>query len=131
MNFFTNHDYTYNNINLVFINPLLFAAIPLGLFAAFSQNQKKRHNSTLLLKVLWSYVFLGGMLTIVLRFFPGFYQQNQPTQALILPLAFVLSIIPNVLYYYYYLMVLPKMKLPAVSRRVVNQTFESIKKSEK
>ncbi|MDR2663206.1 MAG: DUF4105 domain-containing protein, partial [Treponema sp.] len=32
MSFFTNHDYTYHNSNLLFVNPLLFIAVPQGLF---------------------------------------------------------------------------------------------------
>ncbi|MDR0451885.1 MAG: DUF4105 domain-containing protein, partial [Treponema sp.] len=34
MTFFTNHDYTYHNINIIYINPLLFAAVPLGILYA-------------------------------------------------------------------------------------------------
>jgi thiamine transporter ThiT len=91
LTFFTNHDYTYHNTNVIFVNPLLFAAIPLGLSFAFRRDPKKRDNAAFLLKILWTYVFLGGILTIALKFFSGFYQQNQATQALVLPFAFVLS----------------------------------------
>jgi hypothetical protein len=95
MCFFTSHDYTYNNSNVIFVNPLLLAAVPLGLIAAFCRDSAKFRKADFLLKTLWTYVFLGGLLTVVLRLLPGFYQQNQPTQALILPFAFVLSLIPG------------------------------------
>ncbi|MDR0448139.1 MAG: DUF4105 domain-containing protein [Treponema sp.] len=95
MSFFTNHDYTFHNINIIFVNPMLLAAVPLGFLAAFSKNQKKCQNAEFLLTLLWTLVFLGGIVTIIIRFLPGYYQQNQPVQALILPFAFVLSFFPN------------------------------------
>jgi hypothetical protein len=95
MTFFTNHDYTYHNSNVIFVNPLLFAAVPLGLIYAFGKNAKKRFTAGVFLKALWSYVFLGGFLTMVIKLFPGFYQQNQPTQALVLPIALSLSFFPS------------------------------------
>jgi cytochrome bd-type quinol oxidase subunit 2 len=97
MTFFTDHDYTFHNINVIFINPLLLAAIPLGIITAFGRNPKKRRICEVLLQTLWTYVFLAGIVTVAIRLFPGFYQQNQPTQAMVLPLAFVLSFIPNVM----------------------------------
>ena len=85
--FLTNHDYTFNNINIVFVNPLLLAATPLGLIYAFTASARKRILSARLLQILWAYVFLGAIFTIVIRFFPAFLQQNQVTQALIIPIA--------------------------------------------
>jgi hypothetical protein len=81
----TNHDYTYNNSNILYINPLLLAALPLGLTLAWTRDGRKRERARLFLKVLWTYVFLGGILTMVIKLFPGFWQQNQVTQALVLP----------------------------------------------
>jgi hypothetical protein len=94
MTFFTNHDYTYHNSNILYINFLLLGAVPLGIILAFAKNEKKRLSAARLLRALWTYVFLGGILTMVLKLFPGFYQQNQVTQALVLPFALVLSYIP-------------------------------------
>jgi hypothetical protein len=37
-------------------------------------------------------VFLGGVLSLLLRLLPGFYQQNQVTLALVLPFAAILSL---------------------------------------
>jgi hypothetical protein len=94
LTFFSNHDYTFNNINIVFINPLLFAAIPLGIQLAKEKNAHKRFSPDRLLHVLWTYVFFGCIFTMLIKLVPGFYQQNQVTQALVLPFAFVLSFVP-------------------------------------
>ncbi|MDR2758715.1 MAG: DUF4105 domain-containing protein [Spirochaetaceae bacterium] len=94
MTFFTNHDYTYHNSNFLYVNPLILAAVPLGIKVARGRDQKKCLFSEWLLKGLWTYVFLGGILSMVIKLFSGFYQQNQVTQALVLPFALVLSFIP-------------------------------------
>ncbi|MDR2701655.1 MAG: DUF4105 domain-containing protein [Spirochaetaceae bacterium] len=94
MAFFTNHDYTYDNINVLFVNPLLLIAVPAGLIYGFTGKSKKRLTTELFLTVLWTIVFIAGLATIVIRLFPGFQQQNQPTQLLVLPFALVLSAIP-------------------------------------
>ena len=95
MMLFTEHDYTFDNINIIFANPLFLAVVPLGLIFGFTKNIKKRIFAVRLLKVLWVYVFWGCFFTIVIRFFPAFIQQNQVTQALVIPIAltmvFVLS----------------------------------------
>ena len=93
MSFFTNHDYTYHNINILYGNPLFLAAIPLGLIFAFTGSGKKRFVAARLLRVLWACVFLGGILTMVLKLSPAFYQQNQVDLALVLPIALVMIII--------------------------------------
>jgi len=90
MMLFTEHDYTFNNINIVFANPLFLAAVPLGLTFGFTKNARKCLFAIRLLRVLWSYVLLGCLFTIVIRFFPAFFQQNQVTQALIIPIAFTM-----------------------------------------
>jgi hypothetical protein len=95
MVFFTNHDYTYGNINLLFINPLLLAAVPLGIVSALGGDAGRRFVSARLLRGLWTYVFLGGLFTMAIKALPGFYQQNQATLALVLPFSLVLSFIPG------------------------------------
>jgi hypothetical protein len=94
MSFFTNHDYTYQNSNLLYVNPLLLAAIPLG-FISLSKKLRRRFVAEQLLKSLWTYVFLGGILSMVIKLFPAFYQQNQVDQALVLPIALILSFVPG------------------------------------
>ncbi|MDR3166308.1 MAG: DUF4105 domain-containing protein [Treponema sp.] len=95
MTLFTDHDYTYHNSNILYINPLLLAALPLGIIFAFTGDKKKQLSAARFLRVLWTYVFFGGILTMAIKLLPGFYQQNQVTQALVLPIALVLSSIPS------------------------------------
>ena len=90
LTFFTDHDYAYHNSNILFVNPLFLLVIPLGLIYGFVKNDKKRFLAARLLKVFWAYVFLGGLLTMVIKLLPVFYQQNQVTQALVMPLALAL-----------------------------------------
>lgn len=94
MSFFTNHDYTYHNSNILFINPLLLGAIPLGLTLAFGKDPHKRIRAEQILKVLWGTVLFGSILSMVIKLFPGFYQQNQVSQALVVPFALILSGVP-------------------------------------
>jgi hypothetical protein len=93
MTFFTDHDYTFHNINILYINPLLLAALPLGIILGFSKDRRRRLGAEKILSCLWTYVFFGGLLTMAIKLLPGFYQQNQVTQALVLPFALVLSVI--------------------------------------
>jgi hypothetical protein len=74
-------------------NPLLLAAVPLGLILAFSRVHKKRLAAAGLLLALWGYVLLGGLFTMAIKLLPAFYQQNQVTQALLLPPALALVLI--------------------------------------
>ncbi|MDR3130948.1 MAG: DUF4105 domain-containing protein [Treponema sp.] len=101
MAFFTNHDYTYHNINLIYANPLLLAAVPLGIMMARGKSRRKPgaprkrgFSPEKPLCILWTYVFLGGVFTMIIRLLPWFYQQNQADLALILPVALTLGIIP-------------------------------------
>jgi hypothetical protein len=94
MMFFTNHDYTFHNSNVLYINPLLLAALPLSIVAIRSKKQLKRFWAEHFLRALWTYVLFGSLLSIVIKLSPAFYQQNQVTQALVLPFALVLSSIP-------------------------------------
>ena len=90
LTFFTDHDYAYHNSNILFVNPLFLLVVPLGLIYGFAKNEKKRFVAARLLRVFWAYVFLGGLLTMVIKLLPVFYQQNQVTQALVMPLALTL-----------------------------------------
>jgi hypothetical protein len=95
MSFFTDHDYTYHNSNILFVNPLLLAALPLGLCLAFSKKTERRSGARRRLKLLFTYVRVFCLVTIVIRLLPGLYQQNQPVQALILPFSLALSYFPQ------------------------------------
>jgi hypothetical protein len=92
MSFFTNHDYTYHNLN-VFVHPLLLAALPLGLIAAFGKHEQKRARVLCLLRVLWTTVFSAGLVCAALSVLLG--QQNGATLALVLPVSLALSFLPE------------------------------------
>ncbi|MDR2313961.1 MAG: DUF4105 domain-containing protein [Spirochaetaceae bacterium] len=95
MMFFTDHDYTFGNINILFVNPLVLAALPLGIICGTSGSEEKRLRALRFLRVLWTCVFLGALAAGGINILWGFHQQNQMTLALILPLAFVLSVFPR------------------------------------
>jgi hypothetical protein len=94
--FFMNNDYFRQNFNLLFVNPLLLVIVPLGFMFAF--NKSFRINPERCLRVLWTCVFIAGSITVLMRVLPFFFQQNQSVQGLVLPIAFVLSCIPDSAY---------------------------------
>ncbi|GHT64126.1 membrane protein [Spirochaetia bacterium] len=91
--FFMKYDYFQQNSNLLFINPLLLAAVPLGILAAM--NKPWRIMPEKCLRILWTYVFIAGVFTLLIKIFPVFFQQNQDAHAIILPIACALSYIPE------------------------------------
>jgi hypothetical protein len=91
MSFFTNHDYTYRNINLLFANPLLLAALPLGILWIRARDQDRRRTLDRALQILWTQAAVLCLLSQGLRVFPSFYQQNQVDAALFFPIALSLS----------------------------------------
>ncbi|MDR2028813.1 MAG: DUF4105 domain-containing protein [Treponema sp.] len=97
MTFFTNHDYTYHNSNILYINPLLLAAVPLGILFAAAKDEEGRFIPDIILRALWTYVSLGLLVSMAIKILPGFYQQNQVTQAMVLPIALVLSFAPGLI----------------------------------
>jgi hypothetical protein len=94
MSTFTNHDYTYHNANLIFANPLLLAAVPLGICYAKSPNFNTRLFSESLLRLIWLLVALGIFASMLIKLTPWFWQQNLTDQMLLLPIALVLSLEP-------------------------------------
>ncbi|MDR1399013.1 MAG: DUF4105 domain-containing protein [Treponema sp.] len=95
MTFFTNHDYTWHNSNILFINPFLLAIVPLGITLATDKRAVNRWRAEQLMRAIWTGVLLGGLLSMILKISPPFYQQNQVTHALVLPFALVLSYAPG------------------------------------
>jgi hypothetical protein len=102
MSFFTNHDYTYNNLNTLIANPLLLAALPLGIMSLTTDNYIKQAIAIRIVRIIWTVIFLGGIASAIITIFPQYYQQNQTTLALILPFAFTLSIFPGLLIQLYW-----------------------------
>ena len=94
MSFFTSHDYTYHNANLLFANPLLLIVVPLGIRYAASRNYDSRLRSEFLLRLLWLLVALGVFASMLIKLLPQFWQQNLTDQMLILPIALTLSLEP-------------------------------------
>jgi len=94
MNVFTEHDYTYHNINLFFCNPLLLAAFPLGIRYASADNYNKRLFAETSLRVIWLLTALGVFLSMLVKLSPNIWQQNLTDQMLILPVALTLSLEP-------------------------------------
>jgi hypothetical protein len=93
MSFFTNHDYTFNNLNMLIANPLPLAALPLAVMALKADNYIKEAIAVYSIKILWTAVFLGGIAIIILSAFS--YQRNQTTLFLVMPVSFILSMIPR------------------------------------
>lgn len=94
MEFFSNHDYTYQNSNILFANPLVLAAIPLGILFAFSRNEARVRVSAQGLRILWTYVFLTALLAVVIKVSPAFHQDNGAQLALVIPVSLALSKVP-------------------------------------
>jgi len=94
MSIFTEHDYTFNNINILFCNPLFLAAIPLGIKYASSDNYNKRLKPELLLRILWLLTVIGIFASMLLKLSPLFWQDNLNDQMLMLPIALLLAFEP-------------------------------------
>jgi len=95
MALFTNHDYTYHNMNMVFCTPILLAAVPFGISYAVTKNQKKLKAYGELLRLIWLLSVLGVFISMLIKIFPGFYQDNLTDQMLILPIALTFTLQPN------------------------------------
>jgi hypothetical protein len=94
MSGFTSHDYTFHNANLLFVNPLLLIAFPLGIRYAASRNYDSRLRAEFILRLLWLLVVLGIGISMLMKLSPRFWQDNLTDQLLVLPIALVLSLEP-------------------------------------
>jgi hypothetical protein len=86
-------DIARHNINFLFINPLLLAAIPLGICVALNKKINFRKYSVdceQCLWIIWLYAFISALIAGFLGFIPALYQQNLPTVALVLPVTLAL-----------------------------------------
>jgi len=95
MALFTNHDYTYQNMNMIFCTPLLLVAVPIGISYAITKSQKKLQTYSELLRIIWLLSVLGVFISMLLKILPGFYQDNLTDQMLILPIALTFTLQPN------------------------------------
>jgi hypothetical protein len=94
MSLFTEHDYTYHNINLFFCNPLLLAAVPLGLRYAAADNYNKRLSAETSLRLIWLLTVFGIFVSMLVKLSPRFWQDNLTDQMMVLPLAVTLALEP-------------------------------------
>lgn len=90
MAFFTYHNYTYWNVNLLFINPLLFITFGLSI-----KQLGKRPLPDLYLKTCWLATLAGAVVSVLIKIIPACRQNNWQTLLIILPSALILSGILN------------------------------------
>jgi len=94
MNLFTNHDYTFQNYNMIFSTPLLLAAVPASLIYAFTKNEKRLLKCDHLIRIIWILCALGIFISMIIKILPPFYQDNLTDQMLMLPLALLFALQP-------------------------------------
>jgi hypothetical protein len=94
LNLFTNHDYTYENTNMLFCTPLLLAAVPLGIYYALTKDQDKLIKYDALLRLIWLLTVIGIFISIAIKLLPWFWQDNIVDQMLMLPIALTFSLQP-------------------------------------
>jgi hypothetical protein len=88
MSVFTDHTVTYGNENLFLANPLILAAVPLGLGAAFGRGRTSRR----LLQLLCFAAAGLACLYLLLKPFGFFAQHNLAAAAMILPVLIALAV---------------------------------------
>ncbi len=93
MSFFTDHDVTYGNMNLLFINPLMLLLIPLGL-AALAGSVRKRTRALLGLQIIWSIGAAGALLSLLNLIFAFTPQRNITPLVFYLPPSLTGSFLP-------------------------------------
>jgi hypothetical protein len=96
--FFSHHTYTYNNLNIIYANPLLFAGVPFGILCALTKHERTYVLYSRILKALWRYVLIGSALTIALRIAGLNYTNNTLILLLIIPSVIVLGYFGNLMY---------------------------------
>jgi hypothetical protein len=94
MNLLTNHDYTYQNANMLFYSPVLLAGVPFGIGYAFTKDTGKLFIYGALSRILWLLTALGIFLSMAIKLLPAFYQQNLTDQMLMLPISLLFALQP-------------------------------------
>jgi hypothetical protein len=89
--FFSNHVYTYNNLNIIFANPLLFIGVPLGILCAVTKQERKYVLYSKIQIALWTYVLIGSIISIVIKVAGANCTDNSTTLLLLVPSSIVLS----------------------------------------
>ena len=94
MGLFTNHDYSYHNMNMIFCTPLLLAAVPYSIRYALTKDNDKRITYDALIRIIWLLSVIGILISMILKLLPWFYQKNLTDQMLMLPIALVFAFNP-------------------------------------
>jgi len=94
MALFTNHDYTYQNANMIYCTPLILAAVPLGISYFTAKDHFKYLKYSLLLRIIWLLCVLGIFISMLIKLLPVFYQDNLTDQLLMLPIALTFALNP-------------------------------------
>jgi len=94
LNLFTNHDYTFENANMIFATPLLLAAVPSGICYALTKRTDKLIKYDELLRLIWILAAAGIVLSMLIKLLPWLYQDNLTDQMLMLPIAVLFACQP-------------------------------------
>jgi len=94
MNLFTNHDYTFENFNMIFSTPLLLVAFPVSLIFAFTKNEKRLLKCDQLIRIIWILCVLGIFISMIIKILPQVFHDNLADQMLMLPLALLFAFQP-------------------------------------
>jgi len=107
LTFFTDHDYTFDNANILFANPLLLALVPLGIRLASARAERGRKGKRsrggaaregaetrrveTALAALWALSALGVVVSMLIKLTPWFWQDNLADQLMVLPIALAMA----------------------------------------
>ncbi len=86
MALFTNHEVTFHNENLLFVNPVTLMLVPAGI-----QLARNRPAALARLRWLWTFFTAGAALDIVCKVLPWFDQDNWNVLALFVPVHLALA----------------------------------------
>jgi hypothetical protein len=84
---FAGNEYLAHNNNLFFINPLFFAAVPLGIITVAGKNLRSAQKAEKALRILWIYLFCTALAALLLNTLPSLRQQNESIIIFVLPVA--------------------------------------------
>jgi hypothetical protein len=96
--FFSHHTYAYNNLNIIYANPLLFIGVPFGILCAFTKHKRNYVFYSRVLKALWTCVLTGAIFTAAIRIAGFNHTDNTLILLLITPSAAVLSYFGDLMY---------------------------------
>jgi hypothetical protein len=83
MMFFTDHDVTFGNQNLFFVNPGYLAVLVFGIRAAVRPEQSEK--AVRWITAIWRAETILFLTMLIVKLFPGQYQWNMLTISLVLP----------------------------------------------